>query len=154
MATWPDYETVKCFCKSLTETSYIYINLIDKIIWSLIWMWEFWNNYIGPCLCLVSLSVWNGQVCFRVQGVHNSVLNVYSQGMAILYNAVFCFFAVVHLALGVSHLFKIPPYDPSLFYIDGNPGTGNTGVEKFMALILGSWYTSLTLALILAFFNK
>ena len=40
------------------------------------------------------------------------------------------------------------------FIIDGQPGSGDTGMERFMALVFGAWYTSLSMTMVLAFLNK
>lgn len=76
------------------------------------------------------------------------------ESMALLYNTIFFIFTVNHLVLGLSHLFRFPPYDPAQYYVNGRPGDGETGLEKLFILIVGLWYSSLTMAMILAFVNK
>ena len=60
--------------------------------------------------------------------------------------------SIAHLLVGLGNLLKIPPYDPANFMVGGKPGKGDTPMEKLLEAIMGGWYTSSIIGVLLAYF--
>ena len=60
--------------------------------------------------------------------------------------------SAAHLLFGFGNLFKIPPYNPSAFLVEGNPGTGDSPLEKLLEAVFAGWYLSSILGVLLAYF--
>ena len=93
--------------------------------------------------------------------------------MSAIYSVILLIVTTAHLGIGIGNIlkvpsltkyfwkinnrywwniFQVPPYNPAVFLASGKPGTGETGPEKFLELILGANYTGSILAVILAYF--
>ena len=83
-----------------------------------------------------------------------SILSYYHDTMASFYSVALFIVTTAHLALGLGNIFKVPPYKPSSFLIAGQPGTGESGIEKLLEAIMGGWYTVSILTVILAYFLR
>ena len=61
---------------------------------------------------------------------------------------------LVHVSIGLGNIFKFPPYDPTVFMVSGQPGTGETPLEKLLAAILGGFYSGSILGVLIAYFYR
>ena len=72
--------------------------------------------------------------------------------MATFYSVALVLVSTAHLLFGLGNLLKVPPYKPSSFIVNGQPGTGESPIEKLLEAVLAGWYISSILGVILAYF--
>ena len=72
--------------------------------------------------------------------------------MATFYSVAFVLVSTAHLLFGLGNLLKVPPYKPSSFMVHGQPGTGESPIEKLLEAVFAGWYISSILGVILAYF--
>merc|ERR1712117_148456 len=58
--------------------------------------------------------------------------------------------SAAHLGFGLGNLLKVPPYNPAVFLVSGEPGAGDTGIEKLLEAVFAGWYTTSILGVLLA----
>ena len=72
--------------------------------------------------------------------------------MATFYSVALIIVSSAHLLFGLGNLLKVPPYKPSSFIVHGQPGTGESPIEKLLEAVFAGWYISSILGVILAYF--
>ena len=70
------------------------------------------------------------------------------------YSAVLFYVSLVHVSIGLGHIFKVPPYNPAVFMVSGQPGTGETPLEKLLAVVLAGFYSGSILGVLIAYFYR
>merc|ERR1712130_1017610 len=72
--------------------------------------------------------------------------------MPTFYNIALFIVTTAHIAFGVGNLLKVPPYKAENFMVAGQPGTGESPIEKLLEAVFAGWYISSILGVILAYF--
>merc|ERR1712141_623088 len=85
----------------------------------------------------------------------NKFLNTVSKGyiMGLLVSVSLGLVVLVHLAFGFGAYIQGGIYSVDAWMVDGNPGAGNTPIEKLLALIFALWYLGSIFPVILTYLS-
>merc|ERR1712223_448074 len=87
-----------------------------------------------------------------VQLVFSEHNNLSSSVMATFYSIALVLVSTAHILFGLGNLLKVPPYKPSSFIVNGQPGTGESPIEKLLEAVFAGWYISSILGVLMAYF--